>query len=435
MSEIQEESPSTSDKTILFGKYELGRLLGYGAFAKVHHARDMRSGQSVAIKIVSRPKVEKLNMTSRVKREVAIMQRLRHPNIIRIIEVLATKTKVHIIMEYAKGGELFAKVAKGRFSEDLARRYFHQLISAVGYCHSRGVFHRDLKPENLLLDDNWDLKVADFGLSAVKVKITENCTSTVLYTALGTANYVAPDMLAEKGYFGERTDIWSCGVILFLLTAGYLPFTDTNLMRLYRKILKGQFKCPKWMSNELKHFLRRLLDVNPDTRITIEGMINDPWFKKDYNDINFKFHDQNWVKREGELNEEENLRFLNAFDLISFSPGLNLSGLFKEGKGENGRETFLSKEVARRVVERVEEAAHEVESPTVVVEKGMRGTSLRLEGQNGNFGLVVETRRLTDELVMVEVRWRETNSGSGYAYWKEKLKLKIFDLIYQPDLI
>ncbi|KAL9227784.1 hypothetical protein vseg_003435 [Gypsophila vaccaria] len=435
MSEIQEDSPSTSENNVLFGKFELGRLLGYGSFAKVYHARDVRTSQSVAVKIVSRPKVEKLNMTPHVKREVAIMQRLRHPNIIRIIEVLATKTKVYIIMEYAKGGELFDKVTKGRFTENLARRYFHQLISAVGYCHSRGVFHRDLKPENLLLDENWDLKVADFGLSAVKAEITENSTSTVLYTVCGTPNYVAPEVLAKKGYFGEKIDIWSCGIILYVLTTGKLPFNDPNLMRLYRQIYRGQFRCPNTMSNELKQLLRRLLDVNPDTRITIEEMINDPWFRKGYKESNFKFYDQNWVKREGEMNEEENSRFLNAFDLISFSPGFNLSGMFKRGNMESYHETFLSTEVARRVVERMEEAAHEVESPMVVVERGARGTALRLEGQNGNFGLVVEASRLTEEFVMVEVRWRETNLGSGYAYWKEKLKPKIFDLIYQRDLV
>ncbi|KAK9723664.1 hypothetical protein RND81_05G016500 [Saponaria officinalis] len=430
MSEIQEETPSTPEITTLFGKYELGRLLGYGAFAKVYRARNVNTGQSVAVKIVSKIKVEKKNMATHLKREVSVMQRLRHPNIIRIIEVLATKTEVYIVMEYAKGGELFDKVAKGRFSENLGRRYFQQLISAVGYCHSRGVFHRDLKPENLLLDENWDLKITDFGLSAVKTE-----TNTMLRTVCGTPAYVAPEVLAEKGYFGEKIDVWSCGIILFVLTAGYLPFNDTNLMRLYKKIYKGQFKCPKWMSTELKQLLRRLLDINPETRITIEEIINDSWFNKGYKPINLRFYDDDWEKKEeGDVNEEgNNSRFLNTFDLISFSPGFNLSGLFMDRKGENGRETFLSMEMAERVVERVEEAAHEVESPRVVVERGKMGTRVRLEGQNGNFGLVVEVHRLTEELAMVEVQWRETVVGSSYEYWKEKLRPKISDLIYQSS--
>ncbi|KAL4321783.1 hypothetical protein AHAS_Ahas14G0145000 [Arachis hypogaea] len=108
------------------------------------------------------------SLVSNVKREVSIMSKLNHPNIVKLHEVLATKTKINFVLEFIKGGELFAKVSKGRFSEDLARKYFQQLISTVGYCHSRGVFHRDLKPENLLLDENENLKVSDFGLSVVK---------------------------------------------------------------------------------------------------------------------------------------------------------------------------------------------------------------------------------------------------------------------------
>lgn len=138
----------------LFGKYELGKLLGYGAFAKVYHARNIRTGQSVAIKAVCKQKALKEGLTAQLKREISIMHRLHHSHIVRLFEVLATKSKVYFVLEFAKGGELFTKVSKGRFSEDLSRRYFQQLISAVGFCHSRGVFHRDLKPENLILDEN-----------------------------------------------------------------------------------------------------------------------------------------------------------------------------------------------------------------------------------------------------------------------------------------
>ncbi|KAL0344408.1 UNVERIFIED_CONTAM: CBL-interacting serine/threonine-protein kinase [Sesamum radiatum] len=304
----------------LFKKYELGRLLGCGAFAKVYHARDLRTGQSVAIKSINKQRILRGNLAAQVKREILIMRKLRHPHIVRLHEVLATKTKIYFVMEYAKGGELFAKIAKGRFSEDLSRKYFQQLISAVEYCHSHGVFHRDLKPENLLLDENWELKVTDFGLSAVTDQIRPD---GLLHTLCGTPAYVAPEILAKKGYDGAKVDVWSCGVILYVLNAGYLPFNDTNLMAMYRKIYKGEFRCPKWTSPELKRFLTRVLDPNPETRITVHEILNDPWFKKGYKEI------KQQVDREFEFKESgEEARYLNAFDLISYSSGADLSGLF-----------------------------------------------------------------------------------------------------------
>ncbi|XP_021723190.1 CBL-interacting serine/threonine-protein kinase 14-like [Chenopodium quinoa] len=433
---------AAEQKPVLFGKYELGRLLGRGGFAKVYHGRDLRNGKSVAVKAVSKQKIYKGNLTAHVKREVSIMRRLRHPHIIRLHEVLATKSKIFFIMDFAKGGELFAKVSKGRFSEDLSRRYFHQLISAVGYCHSRGVYHRDLKPENLLLDDKWDLKITDFGLSTVK---DQTRPDEMLHTMCGTPAYVAPEILAKKGYDGAKVDIWSCGIILFVLTAGYLPFNDTNLMNLYRKIYRGEFRCPRFMSPELKNLLSHLLDVNPSNRYSIQQITDDPWFKKGDEKNNkvdlasFYFDDdekEEEVEREscgGFIEEKESCRFLNAFDLISFSPGFNLSGLFMKGERdkENCWETFLSKEAAETVVERVEEAARGIEE--VEVERMRCGMGVRVEGQNGDFGVVVEVHRLTEDLVVVQVRKREKDVGPSHEFWKEKLRPKISDLVYNSD--
>ncbi|KAL2557573.1 CBL-interacting serine/threonine-protein kinase 11 [Forsythia ovata] len=240
----------------LFKKYELGRLLGYGAFAKVYHARDLRTGQSVAIKVVNKHRILKGNLTANIKREISIMRWMRHPHIVRLHEVLATKTRIYFVMEFAKGGELFAKIVKGRFSEDLSRKYFQQLISAIGYCHSRGVFHRDLKPENLLLDENWELKVTDFGLSALTDQIRPD---GLLHTLCGTPAYVAPEILAKKGYDGAKIDVWSCGVILYVLSAGYLPFNDPNLMGMYRKIYKGEYPVSQM---DLTRF-KTVLEQNP----------------------------------------------------------------------------------------------------------------------------------------------------------------------------
>lgn len=414
--------PSTAEKT-LFGKYEVGRLLGYGAFAKVYHARDVQTEKSVAIKAINKQRILKGGLAANVKREISIMRRLRHPNIVRLLEVLANKKKIYFVLEFAKGGELFAKVAKSRFSEHLSRRYFQQLISAVGYCHSRGVFHRDLKPENLLLDENWNLKVTDFGLSALTEQIRPD---GLLHTLCGTPAYVAPEILLKKGYDGAKVDIWSCGIILFVLNAGYLPFNDPNLMVMYRKIYNGEFRVPRWTSPDLKRLISRLLDTNPQTRITVEEIIKDPWFKIGYKDASFS-SDHFETKDGDDVGRSGNLKNLNAFDIISFSSGYNLSGLFDE---QDSGEMFLSTVSPEEIIERVADAAEE-ESLTVATR---RKWCVKVDGgQYGNFTLTLEVKRLTDELVVVEVRWRECESEPGPEMWKDRLRPQLCNLIYQPD--
>ncbi|KAK9283828.1 hypothetical protein L1049_012082 [Liquidambar formosana] len=139
---------------VLMERYDMGRLLGQGNFAKVYFARNLKTGQSVVIKVIDKEKVLKVGLIDQTKREISVMKLMKHPNVIQLYEVMASKTKIYFVMEYAKGGELFNKVARGRLKEDSARKYFQQLISAVDFCHSRGVYHRELKPENLLLDEN-----------------------------------------------------------------------------------------------------------------------------------------------------------------------------------------------------------------------------------------------------------------------------------------
>jgi serine/threonine protein kinase len=219
------------------------------------------------------------------------MKLIRHPNVIRMYEVMASKTKIYIVMELVTGGELFDKIAsRGRLKEDDARKYFQQVINAVDYCHSRGVYHRDLKPENLLLDASGTLKVSDFGLSALSQQVRED---GLLHTTCGTPNYVAPEVINNKGYDGAKADLWSCGVILFVLMAGYLPFEDSNLMSLYKKIFKADFSCPSWFSTSAKKLIKKILDPNPSTRITIAELINNEWFKKGYQPPRFETVDVN----------------------------------------------------------------------------------------------------------------------------------------------
>ncbi|XP_049409265.1 CBL-interacting protein kinase 18-like [Solanum stenotomum] len=261
----------------LMQKYELGRLLGQGNFGKVYYGKNLESGQTVAIKVIDKEKVQKAGLTEQTKREISVMALVKHPHVVQLYEVMATKSKIYFVIEHAKGGELFNTLTKGRLKEDVARKLFQQLINAVEFCHSRDVYHRDLKPENLLLDENGNLKVSDFGLSALAESKRQD---GLLHTTCGTPAYVAPEVISRKGYKGVKADIWSCGVILFVLLAGYLPFYDSNLMNLYRKICRAEYKCPHWFPLEVRKLLSRILDPNPHKRISIAKIKESSWFKK-----------------------------------------------------------------------------------------------------------------------------------------------------------
>ncbi|KAJ0979228.1 hypothetical protein J5N97_014702 [Dioscorea zingiberensis] len=397
-SPVAAEPPSSK---VIFNKYALGRILGRGGSAKVHLAHDLTTGLNVAIKIICKHRITKCNLADNVLREVDSMRRLRHPNVVRLHEVLASRTKIYLVLDFLRGGELFTWVAaRGRFPEDTSRRYFRQLVSALGYCHARGVFHRDLKPENLLLDEHGDLKVTDFGLSALQPS-----NPSVLHTLCGTPAYVAPEILSKKGYAGASVDVWSAGIVLFVLTTGYLPFNDSNLMNLYRKIHRGVFRCPRWTSPELRRLLARLLDTNPETRITFDEILRDPWFRKGLEDDQVAEMARFGSDLEAEITKLENNedREMNAFDIISFSSGFDLSGLFVPAPD---RQRFLSTEPAGAVLDRVvaiAESDHGLRTKRSEHEKGKDGNLVILEGHNGNVLARVGVYRLTGKFVVVEV--------------------------------
>ena len=342
---------------VLRGKYELGRLLGHGTFAKVYMSRNLQTGKSVAMKVVGKEKVIKVGMMEQIKREISVMKMVKHPNIVDLHEVLASKTKIYFAMELIRGGELFAKIAKGRLREEVARNYFQQLMSAIDFCHSRGVYHRDLKPENLLLDEDGNLKVTDFGLSAFTAHLRRD---GLLHTTCGTPAYVAPEVIGKKGYDGARADIWSCGVILFVLLAGYLPFQDDNLVSMYRKIYRGDFKCPPWLSPEARKLITKMLDPNPSTRVSISKIMDSSWFKKSEPKTLRSKEEQEFavVEDEGVVARGKEIETLNAFHIISLSEGFDLPPLFEEKKREEKEELrFATTKRASSVIYKIEEVA------------------------------------------------------------------------------
>ncbi|KAL6627225.1 hypothetical protein ACP70R_030951 [Stipagrostis hirtigluma subsp. patula] len=411
--------------SILMNRYELGRMLGQGTFAKVYHARNLASNQSVAIKVIDKEKVLRVGMIDQIKREISVMRLVRHPNIVQLHEVMASKSKIYFAMEYVRGGELFSKVARGRLKEDAARKYFQQLIGAVDFCHSRGVYHRDLKPENLLVDENGNLKVSDFGLSALK----EECQKQdgLLHTTCGTPAYVAPEIISKKGYDGAKADIWSCGVILFVLLAGYLPFHESNLMDMYRKISRGDVKYPQWFSSDIKRLLPRLLDPNPNTRITIDKLVEHPWFKKGYKPAVMltQPHGSNSLKDvQAAFSTEHNKveqpesplkpSSLNAFDIISQSKGFDLSGLFEKDQEQKANSRFMTQKPASAIVSKLEQIA-ETERFKVKKQDGLVKLQGSKEGRKGQLAIDAEIFEVTPAFYVVEVK---KSSGDTLEYEK-----------------
>nr|APD15501.1 CIPK5 [Saccharum hybrid cultivar ROC22] len=434
--------------TILMNRYELGRMLGQGTFAKVYHGRNLASSQSVAIKVIDKEKVLRVGMIDQIKREISVMRLVRHPNVVQLHEVMASKSKIYFAMEYVRGGELFTRVARGRPKEDNARRYFNQLIGAVDFCHSRGVYHRDLKPENLLVDEHGNLKVSDFGLSALR-----ECQKQdgLLHTTCGTPAYVAPEIINKKGYDGAKADIWSCGVILFVLLAGYLPFHDANLMEMYRRISRGDVKYPQWFSSDLRRFMSKLLDPNPNTRITIEKLVEHPWFKKGYKpavmlaqphgsnslkDVQVAFStadNEGGSKVEQPAGSSLKPTSLNAFDIISHSRGFDLSGLFEvdqEQKASNSR--FMTQKPASAIVSKLEQIA-ETERFMVKKQDGLVKLQGSKEGRKGQLAIDAEIFEVTPAFYVVEVKKSAGDTLEYERFCNKGLRPSLSDICWSSQ--
>nr|VDD03041.1 unnamed protein product [Brassica rapa] len=405
------------------GKYELGRTLGEGNSAKVKLATDIVSGQSFAVKIIDKSRTSRLNVPFQIKREIRTLKVLKHPNIVRLHEVLASKTKIYMVLECVTGGDLFDRiVSKGKLSETEGRKMFQQLIDGISYCHNKGIFHRDLKLENVLLDANGHIKITDFGLSAVSQHFRED---GLLHTTCGSPNYVAPEVLANKGYDGAASDIWSCGIILYVILTGCLPFDDTNLAVLCRKIFKGDPPVPRWLSPGAKTMIKRMLDPNPVTRMTVASIMANDWFKHEYSPSSCDNEDDEEDVRICCVSEEEKSHdsptIINAFQLIAMSPFLDLSGLFETETVSERQIRFMSNRLATDVMEKIKTILMEmgfcVQKKHTML-KAIREESTR-KGQGG-LSLTAEVFKMIPSLNMIELR-KSHGDSSLYKQLCERL--------------
>ncbi|XP_039020632.1 CBL-interacting serine/threonine-protein kinase 1-like isoform X2 [Hibiscus syriacus] len=376
--ERTEEKNNKKKKGILqLGNYELGRNLGEGNFGKVKLAKNLHSGLPFAVKILEKSRLIQLNIADQIKREIATLKLLKHPNVVRLHELLASKTKIYMVLEYATGGELFVRIL-----------------------------------ENVLIDAKGNIKISDFGLSALPQHIRED---GLLHTTCGSPNYVAPEILANRGYDGATSDIWSCGVILYVILTGYLPFDDRNLAVLYQKIFKGDPPIPKWLSPGARNMIRRILDPNPETRITMAGIKEDGWFKQDYtpaipdddDDEDIYIDDEAFSMCEVGCDgrSQESPSFINAFQLIGMSSCLDLSGFFEKEDVSERKIRFTSNLSGNDLLARIQDTVTEM-GFRVQMRNGKLKATQEPRGQKrlGSLSVAAEVFEISPSLYVVELR-------------------------------
>ncbi|OEL38325.1 CBL-interacting protein kinase 1 [Dichanthelium oligosanthes] len=295
---------SGSGGAALLGAYELGRTVGEGNFGKVKQARHRVTGAHFAVKILDRARVLSQRFDDQIRREIATLKLLRHPNVVRLHEVAASRTKIYMVLEFVNGGELFDRINDG-----------------------------------------------------------------LLHTTCGSPNYIAPEVLQNRGYDGSLSDIWSCGVILYIMLVGYLPFDDRNIVVLYQKIFKGDTQIPKCLSPGAQNLLKRILEPNPMKRITMAEIKEHEWFKKDYvpvvpfdNDDEDSQLDVVLPVKE-EINQspgDKTTHQINAFQLIGMASSLDLSGFFEEEDVSQRKIRFTTTYQPKDLFDKIERSASEM---------------------------------------------------------------------------
>ncbi|KAJ6015236.1 hypothetical protein N7540_009827 [Penicillium herquei] len=279
------------------GPWQLGKTLGKGATGRVRLAKHAVTGQTAAIKIVSKKSAAMVqsesiaamdrnignfsglsnarHMPCGIEREVVIMKLIEHSNVISLYDVWENRGELYLVLEYVEGGELFDYVSQnGPLPEEEAVRLFRQIIAGLGYCHRFNICHRDLKPENILLDANHNVKLADFGMAALQP------AGHWLNTSCGSPHYAAPEIIYGRRYRGDRADMWSCGIILFALLTGYLPFDGGDLGNTLRLVKKGDYKIPSELSDEAANLITRILQKRPEDRIPMAKIWTHPLLTK-----------------------------------------------------------------------------------------------------------------------------------------------------------
>ncbi|CAD5232838.1 unnamed protein product [Bursaphelenchus xylophilus] len=249
--------------------FQLGRPLGKGAFGSVYLARDKYEEVPIAIKIIFKSKLKSREMEENLVREITNHTHLLHPNILRLYNYFYDDRKVYIMLELALHGEVYKVLQKcKRFHEIDAAKYIYQVSDALDYCHEKKVIHRDLKPENLLFDEDYNIKLADFGWSVHSTNHRR--------TFCGTLDYMAPELVLQKAH-SFPVDYWCVGVLLFEFLTGDAPFYAKNEVATMKRIQTGLFKIPNFLSKGAVDLVQKLVRLEPKKRLDLKGVMSHPW--------------------------------------------------------------------------------------------------------------------------------------------------------------
>ena len=263
--------PDTTEQ--LNEKYAYVKTIGYGSSAQVALVREIKTEQLYACKIVSRERLKDVGTMKMFEQELRLMQTLDHPNIVKIHEIIFGVAHIYIIMEYCERGELYTLIVDyRRFDENDVRRFSKQILSALSYLHQRKIAHRDIKPENILLDHDLNIKIADFGVCR-QTSDDDNLVST----RCGTLYYVSPEIIKGIPYDGTKADIWSLGIVLYIMSVGSLPWTSSCQKKLTREIEEKEIVYPDSMSPKLKDFISQMLNRDPAQRASTSSLLLHPF--------------------------------------------------------------------------------------------------------------------------------------------------------------
>ena len=263
--------PTRTRNETAIDKYKFVKTLEKGKFGVVKLAKHIPTKEKVAIKIVDKLQLNPCNLRD-ILREAEIMKSLDHPNIIKLFQIIDTEQFFYFVMEYARDGDLFRRLDFGRMEEKEAKEKFRQILSAIRYCHEeRNIIHRDLKPDNVVFYTPNHIKIADFGLSE------EFIPGVKLNTFCGTPEYMAPELFQGQMFDGPKVDVWSLGVIMYEMLTGTVPFGGSTWQNIGEHVLRGKYYMPDYLSVDCKNLLRKILVLDPNQRVTIDGIMKDTW--------------------------------------------------------------------------------------------------------------------------------------------------------------